>query len=355
MDIIKSIIASAKEEMEQANLLHVLLQDIKPKYFGKDSLLSKLSNDIRKVSPEEKKEIGLQLRHLKTGLTEIMDNAISRLEKEEIDRKLKKDKIDVSLSLSQSARGSLHPLSLVAKNILNIFKKYGCKVCLDSEIGTVSENFDLLNVTADHPARQMHDTFYLNGFHKETGEHYLLRTHTTGADIKLMKEDGVPMRNIAFGKVFRRDLDSTHSPMFHQCDLLMVDKGLNLGNLKFILTLFLKDFFETEEIELRMRPSFFPFTEPSVEIDVRYSVKDNKIVLDKKGDKYMEILGCGVLKPIVLKNCDIDPEVYTGIAAGIGLERLAMLKYGFNDIRDFFKNNIHWLEQAQDIVMFGQI
>ncbi|MBL0725339.1 MAG: phenylalanine--tRNA ligase subunit alpha [Alphaproteobacteria bacterium] len=345
-------IICAKKDVANTKILHKLIHEVKPKYFGKNSILENVLNKIKFAPKEEKKNLGSLVKMLKNTLEEIFKTRADELEKTEIDARLRHSAIDASMSTSFLPRGSLHPLHLAANSILKIFQRYGCKICTDTEITNTWYNFDSLNIAEDHPARQMHDTFYLKGIEKQTNKNYVLRTHATGVDIKIAIQNGTPVRSVAFGKVFRRDLDNTHSPMFHQFDILFIDKGIHLGHLKFILELFLADFFETDEVNLRLRPSFFPFTEPSVEIDICYSVQNNKVVLDKKGDKFMEILGCGVLRPIVLQNCNINPAVYTGIAAGIGLERLVMLKYGFKDIRDFFKSDLLWMESSEEEVLF---
>lgn len=352
MNKIDENIKLARADADGAQTLHSLIHEIKSKYLGKSCLLADLATAVKTASPDQRPVIGADMKRLKDALEDIFKTRSVELERLEIDAKLKSSAVDGSASLSYASAGSLHPLHLVANQVLDLFKKYGCQVYTDPEITNVWYNFDALNMPLDHPARQMHDTFYLDGVEEESGQQYVLRTHNTGVDVKISSKIGAPVRSVAFGKVFRRDLDSTHSPMFHQFDFLLVDKDMNLARLRFILNALLQDFFQTDEVELRLRPSFFPFTEPSVEVDVRYSVKDGKIVLDKNGDQFMEILGCGVLRPVVMRNCNIDPDVYTGIAGGIGLERLVMLKYGFKDIRYFFKSDLAWLESAEARVLF---
>ena len=239
-------------------------------------------------------------------------------------------------------KGKIHPISKVISEIEEIFINLGFEVTFGPEIEDDFHNFTALNIPKSHPARQMQDTFYLNA-NDNDGEKLLLRTHTSSVQIRKLQNSKPPLAVITIGKVYRRDSDQTHTPMFHQMEVMMIDKNVNMGHLKWILEEFLKKFFEIEEVSMRFRPSFFPFTEPSAELDIGYEKKNNLISIG--GDKkFLEILGCGMVHPNVLKNVDIDPDQYQGFAFGVGIERLAMLKYGITDLRSFFDNDVRFLK-----------
>ena len=262
----------------------------------------------------------------KQALTDAIRARQTALERERIQATLAEESLDVSLPGRGHAYGSLHPVTRTLRRMQRIFTHAGFEVHTGPEVEDEFHNFTALNIPENHPARAMHDTFYL-----ESG--LLLRTHTSPVQIRAMKEHGVPIRLIAPGRAFRCDSDLTHTPMFNQIEVLAVDRGISFANLKSFLYEFLSNFFE-REVELRFRPSYFPFTEPSAEVDV----------LSETG-KWLEILGCGMVHPNVLKGVGIDPEEYTGYALGFGVERLAMLRYGIDDLRLFFENDLRFLEQ----------
>ena len=233
-------------------------------------------------------------------------------------------------------KGSLHPINHMKDYIMNLLISFGFEIVDGPEIETEEFNFDMLNIKKSHPARQMHDTFYLE---KKSN---LLRTHTSPVQIRTMLKDKPPFKIIAPGRTYRSDSDQTHAPMFHQVEGLHIDKNINMGHLKGCLNYFIKEFFEVDKIKMRFRPSHFPFTEPSAEVDIGYEMKDGKIIIGE-GNKWLEILGCGMVHPNVLKNVKVDPSKFQGYAFGIGIDRLAMLKYGINDLRAFFDCDYRWL------------
>lgn len=255
----------------------------------------------------------------------------------ELNEKLRGEKIDLSAPVRKENRGLIHPISKVKQEIEEIFATLGFEFAQGPEVEDDFHNFTALNMPADHPARQMQDTFYLQN------SELLLRTHTSNTQIRKMNNSQPPLKIAALGRVFRRDSDQTHTPMFHQVEGFVVDESANMGNLKWVLEQFLQAFFEVKNVELRFRPSFFPFTEPSAEVDINYSLENGRIKIGK-GDRFMEILGCGMIHRNVLSNCGIDPEKFQGFAFGMGVERLAMLKYGITDLRMFFENDVRFLK-----------
>lgn len=330
------IISESVKLIELAKSTHELSHEIKAKVFGKNSALNEISALISKAqTKEEKVEIGKTIQAIKIKLQEFFDEKFQQLQKQEIDLKLKTQSIDATISIDLK-QGRLHPITQVIDEIKDILGQLGFSYKTGYEIETDDNNFTKLNIDENHPARQMHDTFFLNS------PKMLLRTHTTAVDIREMEQYGAPIGIMSCGKTFRNDSDATHSPMFHQFEGLMIDKGMNMKHLKFCLEFFLKKFFDVKEPIIRLRPSFFPFTEPSCEVDVGYSIKNNKIEIGGS-EKFLEILGCGILHRNVLKNCGIDHSKFSGIAFGGGVERMAMLKYGMNDLRDFTKNEANWL------------
>ena len=232
--------------------------------------------------------------------------------------------------------GGLHPINKVKDFLISLLKEFGFQEIEGPEIESEDFNFDMLNIKKSHPARQMHDTFYVQN------KSYVLRTHTSPVQIRTMLKDKPPFKIIAPGRTYRSDSDQTHAPMFHQVEGLHIDTNINMGHLKGCLNYFIKEFFEVEKIKMRFRPSHFPFTEPSAEVDIGYEIKDGKIIIGE-GDKWLEILGCGMVHPNVLRNVKVDPSKYQGYAFGIGIDRLAMLKYSINDLRAFFDCDYRWL------------
>ncbi len=330
------IITECLSLIKSARNTHDLSHEIKAQVFGKNSILIELSSLIAAASTKEEKiEIGKNIQTIKTQLQSDFDEKMQQLQAQEMNIKLKSQSIDGTVNVNLNY-GKIHPITYVIDEIKVILNQLGFSYKTGYEIETEDNNFTKLNIAENHPARQMHDTFFLNS------PNMLLRTHTTSVDIREMIKYGAPIGIMSCGKTFRNDSDATHSPMFHQFEGLMIDKGMNMKHLKFCLEFFLKKFFDVKEPIIRLRPSFFPFTEPSCEVDVGYSIKNNKIEIGGS-ERFLEILGCGMLHRNVLKNCNIDHTKYSGIAFGGGVERMAMLKYGMSDLRDFTKNETNWL------------
>lgn len=335
-------LVECKNMVHSADTSHKLLHEVKPALFGKDSLISFISSSIKSASIEEKKILGQRLSFLRSEVEKMISDKHAEIQEQEIERKLSAERIDGSLPCRPAQTGSIHPITKVIEEMVSILYRYGFRCNYGPEIESDYFNFTALNIPAHHPARDMHDTFYVN-LNDERGDKMLLRTHTTAVDIKTVLKQGVPIKSISVGKVFRNESDRTHSPMFHQLELLEIEKGINMSHLKGYIMSLLREFFESDNINIRLRPSFFPFTEPSAEVDIGYTIKDDKIIIGEEVTGYMEIMGCGMLHPNVLKNCNVDPETYNGAAFGLGVERMAMLKYGFKDLRDFFTSDFSWI------------
>jgi len=313
------------------------INQIKTELFGKNGLISSQFKNIGLITESEKKIFASDLNLIKEELQNLITEKINEIDSKKINEKLEKEKIDVTLPERPYIRGKIHPVSQTIDEISSIFSEIGFSVEEGPDIENEYNNFTALNTPVNHPARDMHDTFYLDG-NKEV----LLRTHTSPVQIRTMLKDKPPFKIIAPGRTYRSDSDQTHAPMFHQVEGLHIDKYINMGHLKGCLNYFIKEFFEVEKIKMRFRPSHFPFTEPSAEVDIGYEIKDGKIIIGE-GNKWLEILGCGMVHPNVLKNVKVDPFKYQGYAFGIGIDRLAMLKYGINDLRAFFDCDYRWL------------
>jgi len=313
------------------------LDNIKTELFGKNGKITSLFKNIGKIEADKKKDFASNLNTLKNYLLSEINKISSELEIKEINSKLKNEKIDITLPVRNYVEGKIHPVSQVIDEISSIFSEIGFSVEEGPDVENEYNNFTALNTPDNHPARDMHDTFYLNN-EKEL----LLRTHTSPVQIRTMIKDKPPFKIIAPGRTYRSDSDQTHAPMFHQVEGLHIDKNINMAHLKGCLNYFIKEFFEVKKIKMRFRPSHFPFTEPSAEVDIGYEIKDGKIIIGE-GDKWLEILGCGMVHPNVLKNVKIDTTKFQGYAFGIGIDRLAMLKYGINDLRAFFECDYRWL------------
>lgn len=304
------------------------LDEIRVKYLGKSGLITEEMKKLGKMNPDERKEAGQAINKVKKALEEKIVTKKSELEMLEINAKLDSEKLDISLSGRRNKTGSLHPISKATMELSEIFAAQGYEVKEGPNIEDDWYNFTALNIEENHPARQMHDTFYMNE------ENMVLRTHTSPIQIRAMKAGKPPFKFVAPGRTYRCDSDITHSPMFHQIEGLYVDKEVNLGQLKYTIIESIKHFFETDNMEFRFRSSFFPFTEPSFEVDIKMP----------GSDKWLEVLGCGMIHPNVLKNADIDPEEFNGFAFGMGIERFAMLKYGIKDLRQFFESDLRWIK-----------
>ena len=314
------------------------LDSLKTFYLGKKGTITEAFKGMGQVAPDQKKDYAAKLNNIKSDLIDKINSTQSKFDLKEIEEKLKNEVIDVTLPANEIKRGSIHPVSQVIDELTSIFSEIGFSVAEGPDIENEFNNFTALNTPEHHPARDMHDTFYLDD-KKQT----LLRTHTSPVQIRTMLNKKPPIKIIAPGRTYRCDSDMTHTPMFHQLEGLCIGADINMGHLKGCLDFFLKKFFEDDNLEMRFRPSHFPFTEPSVEVDISYKLENNKIVVGK-GDKWLEVLGCGMVHPNVLKNVNIDSEKYQGYAFGLGIDRLAMLKYGITDLRSFFEGDIRWSE-----------
>jgi len=313
------------------------VNQIKTDLFGKNGLISSQFKNIGSVAEAERKKFAADLNSIKDELQDLINSKVNEIETAEINEKLAKEKVDITLPERSFVQGKVHPVSQTIDEISSIFSEIGFSIEEGPDVENEYYNFTALNTPDNHPARDMHDTFYLDE-NKET----LLRTHTSPVQIRTMLKEKPPFKIIAPGRTYRSDSDQTHAPMFHQVEGLHIDKDINMGHLKGCLNYFIKEFFEVDKIKMRFRPSHFPFTEPSAEVDIGYEIKDGKIVIGE-GDKWLEILGCGMVHPNVLKNAKVDPLNFQGYAFGIGIDRLAMLKYGINDLRAFFECDYRWL------------
>jgi phenylalanyl-tRNA synthetase alpha chain len=308
---------------------------------GKQGAVTQLLKSLGKMSPEERQEAGPKIHGFREAVTEAIADRKAALEAEALERKLATETLDMTLPAGASPRGSVHPVSQVMDELAEIFADLGFSVATGPEIEDDWHNFTALNIPESHPARAMHDTFYFPDTDGE-GRRMLLRTHTSPVQIRTMLSQKPPIRIIAPGRTYRSDSDATHTPMFHQVEGLVIDRGIHLGHLKWTLETFLKAYFEREDIVLRLRPSYFPFTEPSAEVDVGYTMVKGRRVLGGS-DGWMELLGSGMVHPKVIAACGLDPDEYQGFAFGCGIDRLAMLKYGMDDLRAFFDGDLRWL------------
>jgi phenylalanyl-tRNA synthetase alpha chain len=308
---------------------------------GKQGAITQLLKTLGGMRPEQRQAEGPRIHGLREQVTAAIAERKAALERAELDRRLATETLDMTLPVSAGEQGSVHPVSQVMDELAEIFADLGFSVATGPEIEDDWRNFTALNIPESHPARAMHDTFYFDRTDNE-GRKMLLRTHTSPVQIRTMMSQKPPIRIIAPGRTYRSDSDATHTPMFHQVEGLVIDKGIHLGHLKWTLETFLKAFFERDDIVLRLRPSYFPFTEPSAEVDVGYSVVNGRRVLGGT-DGWMELLGSGMVHPRVIAACGLDPEEWQGFAFGCGIDRLAMLKYGMDDLRAFFDGDLRWL------------
>jgi phenylalanyl-tRNA synthetase alpha chain len=302
------------------------MEEIRLNYLGKKGFFTEQMKNLGKLSPEEKPKAGAEINRTKQIVLAALNEKKQKLAADELNRKLMSEKVDVTLPGRTSESGCLHPVTRTIARITELFACLGFETVEGPEIEDTYHNFDALNIPGNHPARSEHDTFYFN-------PDLVLRTQTSGVQIRVMEKKQPPIRMISPGRVYRPDYDMTHSPMFHQVEGLLIDRNIHFTDLKGILHQFLLNFFE-EDLEVRFRPSFFPFTEPSAEVDVK-----------GKNGKWLEVLGCGMVHPQVLRSAGVDPEIYCGFAFGLGVERFAMLRYGVNDLRAFFENDVRFLKQ----------
>ncbi|MCP4393075.1 MAG: phenylalanine--tRNA ligase subunit alpha [Alphaproteobacteria bacterium] len=318
------------------------LDKIRVNALGKKGVITAQMKNLGSLEPEQRKEAGIKLNELKKTIAKAIEEQKITLEDAAIEEKLASEKVDVTLPIRPEANGRIHPTSQVFEEIVAIFGDMGFEVAEGPDIEDDFYNFTALNMPENHPARQMHDTFYLEQ-EKGDKEQFVLRTHTSPVQIRFMENNKPPIKIIAPGRTYRCDSDMTHTPQFAQVEGLIIDKTTHMGHLKGCLMDFVKAFFEIDEVPFRFRPSFFPFTEPSAEMDIGCSKKSGELTIGA-GDDWLEILGCGMVHPNVLKASGIDPTEYQGFAFGIGIERLAMLKYGIPDLRTFFESDLRWLK-----------
>jgi len=318
------------------------LENVRVGALGKKGSISALLSTLGKMSPDERKTAGAAINALKDKVTEALGGRRAVLKEAALDARLKAETIDVTLPTLEAGieTGRIHPISQVMDELTAIFADLGFSIAEGPDIETDDYNFTKLNFPEGHPAREMHDTFFFNP--DADGKRKLLRTHTSPVQVRTMLANKPPIRVICPGRTYRCDSDQTHTPMFHQVEGLVIDKKANLGHLKWVLEESCKAFFEVPNVKMRFRPSFFPFTEPSMEVDIQCSRKGGEIRFGE-GDDWLEILGCGMVHANVLRNCGLDPDEYQGFAWGMGIDRIAMLKYGMPDLRPFFEADVRWL------------
>ena len=315
---------SASDDLQQ-------LDDLRVRYLGKKGEVTAQLKSLGSMEPDQRRSFGQAVNAVRDALNQAITVRRKDLESVALEQKLLSEKVDVTLPGRGEQRGGLHPVTMAMERAIGIFTKLGFDVATGPEVEDDHYNFESLNFPPHHPARAMHDTFYF-------GDGRLLRTHTSPVQIRVMEKTDPPYRIIAPGKVYRSDSDQTHTPMFHQVEGLLVGKNVSMADLKGVLHTFVNAFFE-RSLAMRFRPSYFPFTEPSAEVDIGWEKGDGS----EPG--WLEILGCGMVHPNVLRGCDVDPEEYTGYAFGMGVERLAMLRYGVSDLRQFFENDLEFLKQ----------
>lgn len=329
--MLEEIVGSAKKAISSVSTLEAL-QQVKVHYLGKSGLVTEQMKKLGNATPEERKELGQRINNIKGQIESELLAKGGILAEQELNSKLEKEKLDLTIPSKPRLKGSIHPVTQCTEELIQTFARYGFDIKDGPDIEDDWYNFTALNIDEDHPARQMHDTFYL---HKKNDNDKVkvLRTHTSPIQIRTMQNGKPPFRFIAPGRTYRSDSDMTHTPMFHQIEGMVIDKNIHMGHLKYVIIDFIRSFFEKDDIEVQFRPSFFPFTEPSAEVDIKMN----------KNDKWLEVLGCGMVHPQVLKNVGVDPEEYQGFAFGLGIERFAMLKYGIKDLRQFYEGDIRWL------------
>lgn len=322
------------------------LEALRVATLGKAGSVTGLLKTLGGMTAEERQVEGPKIHALREAVTNAIATRKAALEGAALDAKLAGEKLDMTLPAADAPRGSVHPVSQVMDELAEIFADMGFAVATGPEIEDDWRNFTALNIPETHPARAMHDTFYFPDTDEE-GRAMLLRTHTSPVQIRTMMSQEPPIRIIAPGRVYRSDSDATHTPMFHQVEGLVIDRGIHMGHLKWTLETFLKAYFERDDIVLRLRPSYFPFTEPSAEVDVGYKQEKGRRIVGGNGDDdghaWMELLGSGMVNRRVIANCGLDPHVWQGFAFGVGVDRLAMLKYGMDDLRAFFDGDLRWL------------
>ena len=327
-------------KIKEANSLDDL-ENLRVQVLGKKGSITSLMKQLGSLEPDKRREAGQILNSLQKNIIESIDNKKSSLEETYLNEKLKNEALDITLPTRPENIGRIHPLSKTMDEVISIFAQMGFTVAEGPDIESDFYNFTALNIPQEHPARQEHDTFYFN--EDENGERKVLRTHTSPVQIRTMEKLKPPLRVIVPGRTYRSDHDATHSPMFHQCEGLVIGDKLNMSHLKGCLIDFCRIFFGVDDLPVRFRPSYFPFTEPSAEVDIGCSRKSGELIIGE-GDEWLEILGSGMVNPRVLQNCGLDPNEHQGFAFGMGLERVAMLKYGIPDLRPFFESDMRWMK-----------
>ena len=336
MTTLEDVVMRAQGELAEADTLAALDQ-VRVQYLGKKGLITEQMKTLGNLPADERKDAGARINQARDRFTEALEARKSVLEARELEQRLARETIDVTLPGRGQQTGGLHPVSLTLQRIGELFGRMGFESVEGPEVEDDYHNFEALNIPASHPARAMHDTFYFD-------EHSLLRTHTSPVQVRIMESRTPPLRVIAPGRVYRCDSDLTHTPMFHQVEGFLVDRDVSFADLRGVLDEFLRLFFE-KDVQVRFRPSYFPFTEPSAEVDIECVMCGGAGCRVCKQTGWLEVMGCGMIHPRVFGFVDIDPEVYTGFAFGLGVERMAMLRYGINDLRLFFENDLRFLRQ----------
>lgn len=328
----KKIVKDLKNVNDEASL-----QQVKSQYLGKKGVITEIFKTMRNLPDDEKKEAGKMVNEAKNYIESKLEQKLEEIKKSKKEKQLHENQLDVTLPGRGIPVGGKHPVTQIMDQIIHIFERMGFAIAFGPEVELDYYNFEALNIPKDHPARDMQDTFYIS-------EDVVLRTHTSPVQIRVMQEKKPPIKIIAPGKVYRCDSDVSHTPMFHQIEGLLVDEDISFGNLKSVITQFVHLLFG-KDTNVRFRPSFFPFTEPSAEVDIECSMCGGRGCRVCKETGWLEIMGCGMVDPEVFKSVNYDPEIYSGFAFGMGIERIAMLKYGINDIRLFFENDVRFLSQ----------
>ena len=341
MDV-KKVLEAALKDLQSATTQQDLYE-VRVSYLGKKGKITDLLKSLKDLSLEEKKSVGAELNSARESLEAFYQERISKIKEEEINQKLINESIDITFPPPSSTIAKAHPISKTFDEVISIFGSMGYAVAEGPDIETDFFNFSALNIPEDHPAREMQDTFYINSF-DEKNNPYVLRTHTSPVQIRTMLNTQPPIKIIAPGRTYRCDSDTTHSPMFHQVEGLFINEFATMADLKGTLIEFCKQFFNIQELKVRFRPSYFPFTEPSAEMDIAYEIINDRLSIGS-GNKWLEILGCGMVNPVVLENCKIDSTKFQGFAFGMGLDRITMLKHGLTDIRSFFNGNLSWISK----------
>lgn len=339
-DVLSALVADAEAAIAAADS-PAALEDVRVATFGKKGRLTALMKQLGGMEPEARRIAGQSVNAARDALTAQIDARKALVEAAALQARLESERLDMTLPVRPQPAGHLHPISQTVDEMVAIFAELGFKVAEGPDIEDDFHNFTALNIPPSHPARQMHDTFYLPP--QADGTETVLRTHTSPVQVRTMQSEPPPIRIIAPGRTYRSDYDLTHTPMFHQIEGLVIDETTHMGHLKATLEHFCRSFFQVPDLPLRLRTSFFPFTEPSMEVDVGCSRKDGELKIGNHGD-WLEIGGCGMVHPKVIEACGLDPQRYQGFAFGMGIERMAMLKYGIPDLRTFFDADTRWLK-----------